>query len=83
MPNDYPIVVLDACRKHRPRDGTKIVQVGKDGTALENDRMMDVLRCGDCWRKDESGLLDLMAMFKFSPEDVVTIRNHALGKQRA
>ena len=82
MPNNNPIVVLDVCPKHTPATGLTIRDVGKDGTDADNDQMMDMLCCPDCWQKDETGLLNLMAAFKFSPEDVVAVRKHALRKQR-
>ena len=81
MPNNDPIVVLDVCPKHKPR-GVDVVRVGKEGSAGANDRIIDMLSCGDCWRKDESGLLALMAEFNFSPGDVAIVRKHALRKKR-
>ena len=69
-----PVVVLDRlCIRHRPKQ-TFAVQARDD-----QDRVMDILTCGRCWRADEQTLMDLCASLKLSESDIRVVRRRALG----
>ena len=69
------VILAQLCSRHRPRE--TYAKLARD----DEERVMDILLCGDCWRLDEDTLLQLCRSLELSNTDIEITRAHALKER--